>query len=101
MTEPLRDLERAHLADPQDLVALRAFAEDRRRRGLEHLPAVIRADPWKSFRTCELIARAAVTFRLPTPWVGVLERLFRDDGEPFWVDDPWAGSAGGAAREQA
>jgi hypothetical protein len=43
--ERIRELERAHRADPQDLVLLRELAEERKRRGEELLPDVVRPDP--------------------------------------------------------
>jgi hypothetical protein len=42
MKECLRELERARAADPQNLVVLRKLADERRRRGLELLPALRR-----------------------------------------------------------
>lgn len=47
MSERLRDLERACAADPGDLAALRALADERKRRGLEFLPDVVRRIPWQ------------------------------------------------------
>jgi hypothetical protein len=43
--EHLRTLERAVQADPSDLVAVRELADERRRRGDEFLPDVVRRRP--------------------------------------------------------
>lgn len=48
MTERIRELERAHAADPSDLVALRSLADERKRRGLELLPDVRRVEAWST-----------------------------------------------------
>jgi hypothetical protein len=55
----LRRLERAHRADPQDLVALRELADERKRRGEELLPDRVRLDPWTAVeaRTCVVSGR--------------------------------------------
>lgn len=54
MTERLRELERAHAADPSDLGVLRELADERRRRGLELLP-ILRPPP--QIRTATVTSR--------------------------------------------
>lgn len=44
--ETLRVLERRHAESPEDLGALRALADERKRRGLEWLPGKRRFDSW-------------------------------------------------------
>jgi hypothetical protein len=62
-SERLRELERAVSADPQDLVALRELADDRKRRGLELLPDVLRVDPIYLFRWAHRIAALRDRYR--------------------------------------
>lgn len=72
MSEALRLLERRAAADPSDLVVLRRFADERKRRGAELLPARREPAPY----ACETLRLA-----LRGDWVSVRLRTLRRD---FW-----------------
>jgi hypothetical protein len=103
MAERLRELERAHRADPQDLVALRELADERKRRGEELLPdrvTELRGTPWivrvTSLAT-SLHALSGALARAPSPsaifgrsWTyeECLAIVLDFEGPPRWPDDP-------------
>lgn len=82
MTEILRQLERAHAENPDDLRVLRALADERKRRGLELLPDVVRVRRIYAWEDHEIFRPRAV--RMRSTWLsrGPIDRQMLD----HWFD---------------